>query len=1095
MSQSRERLHESLSRIGTEMTISDWVYRYTGLNLPHFIHDLLIKDLHSSFQNSPASRSNQEPSPSSPVQPEKGDNSKLHRLLSSLGLLHQQFEGYQHCLKTQFQMFQTDYEIDTIAFSEYEDRWLAYEVGALREVVAYLCGSPGNLGTLQKFVQQKPEGLHLKGLWANVLRTFGLVDPELPDRLGDLLTKPAPPKIRKSKEPLSPLSLGFIHSMSTWVSRLSGEAGVEKINEQMTRWCSAFLDEGLSSWSMPGREKGFYRAWRNLAARDYSGWFLGITDISSNIQLLPDQPEDAIAASLNRMGIPRDQWEEYLTRHLAHLPGWVGFIRWRSNEPEYPWQKHHPINPVKYLAVRLFYEVEFVNMVCQREWGIEGSLPALERYFQHHWRALQVSLGQVDSHANENLEHVCRDAWRLFELAQFLELFPEDIQGLSGADIQMLLEWLNHFPYDRHGLVWQEAYEEHYRQHLLSKLSPSQSSAQINESSSSPDGERPQAQAVFCIDVRSEPLRRHLEAQGHYDTIGFAGFFAIPICYRSMESEEDQLLCPVLLKPQNVVRESPRSGNSETLQQFDLGLKWNHLGHHLFHDLKSHPIASLMLIDILGGLYAITLVGKTIFPTLYQRLTNLVKQWLRPPVPSRIPMEKFSEKQAEDRLAQEERKRIKQFLNHSPAWRHLAHGLPHETVEALRQATIAPTPRVRHEAAAVLSLPLGNNLVLSTDQFKALVKDLREELGLNADARLAQLDWFSSHGFTSTEQAFNVERSLKVMGLTRNFARLVLVCGHGSTTENNPYASGYDCGACGGNHGGPNARVLATMANKPEVREELKNRGIEIPNDTWFLPGEHNTTTDQVYLFDLQDVPETHKPDLARLIADLDKAGLALAQERCRRLPGDPHHLPPSSARAHTAKRSLDWSQVRPEWGLSSNAAFIIAQRSLTKGINLEGRTFLHNYHAEQDESGMILETIMTAPMVVAEWINLQYYFSAVDPWVYGSGSKVLHNVVSGIGVMLGSQSDFQTGLPLQTVRDGTKLFHEPLRLLVIIQAPMNRISDIIHRQTILQYFFNNQWIHLVALDPLTGKFHQYNPGGTWQVFVFHPDERLGVPI
>ena len=1072
--QAQKRLQESLFQIGSQLTISEWVYQYTGLNLPGFIHDLLYKEIKS------------------PSRPETDNTSKFHHLLSSLGLLPPQFDGYRHCLTNQFQIFQADYQIDSLAFSEYQDRWLSYERAALPNVVSYLCGSPGNLKTLQKYAQQHPGRLHLKCLWAHVLRTFGLVDPELPEQLGDLLTKPASSKIGTGKEPPSPLSLGFIHSMSFWVSRLSNEDVVEQINEQMIRWCGAFLDEGLSSWSMPEREKGFYRAWRELATRDYSGWFLGNPEIYRRIQSLPDQPEDALATSLNRMGIPKDQWEEYFTRHFAHLPGWVGIIRWRSNEPEYPWQKHHPIDPVEYLTVRLFYEAEFVARVCQREWGIEGSLPALEGYFQFYSRALQVSLGQVDPHANENLDQVCRNAWRLFELAQFLELYPEDIQQLSGADIQMLFEWLDGFPEDRQGLIWQEAYEEHYRQLLISQLSSSQNSTQIESGTLSPEAERPQAQTVFCIDVRSEPFRRHLEAQGHYDTIGFAGFFAIPICYRPMGSEEDQLLCPVLIKPKNVVRESPRKGNIETLRQFDRGLKWNHLGHHLFHDLKSHPIASLMLIDVLGGLYALTLLGKTTVPALYRRLTDRVKQWLSPPVPSRIPVEKLSEKEADSRQAKEERKQLNHFLTHSPAWRHLAHEWTPETIEALRQAAITPTPRGKPEAAEVLHSSLGNNLGISGEQVKVLLKDIREELGLTAEARLAQLDWVSTQGFTPTEQIFNVERSLRVMSLTRNFARLVLLCGHGSTTENNPYASGYDCGACGGNHGGPNARVLAAMANKPEVREELKNRGIEIPHDTWFLPGEHNTTIDQVALFDLDEVPETHKPDVIRLTADLDRAGLALAQERCRRLPGAPQDLPPFSSRAHTAQRSVDWSQVRPEWGLSRNAAFIIAKRSLTKGINLEGRTFLHNYNAEDDESGKVLEIIMTAPLVVAEWINLQYYFSAVDPWVYGSGSKVLHNLVSGIGVMLGAHSDFQTGLPLQTVRDGANLFHEPLRLLVIIQAPMNRISDIIQRHTILQYFFNNQWIHLVALDPATGKFHQYCPGGTWQDFLFHPHERLG---
>ena len=1094
ISQSRDRLQESLNRIGTEMTISEWVYRYTGLNLPHFIHDLLKQEQPVSSANGRSTSVGTDETMSHSESQDVQDTTKIHKRLTNLGLEPQQFEGYQECLKKQFQEFQSQVEGKSVDFSDYRNMWLAYEEGALQDVVAYLCGKAGNLVTLQNSVRDTPEHLHLKGLWVTVLRIFGLVDPDLPDRLGDLLTQPASPKIRTSKEPPDPLSLGFIHSMATWVSRLSGEEVVEKINEEMIRWCSAFVDEGQSSWSMPGREQGFYLAWRNLAALDSIGQFLGVFQTSQSILSLPDQPEDAIVYSLNRMGIPKDQWEEYLTRHLAHLPGWVGYIRWRSNEPEYSWQKRQPINPVEYLAVRLFYEAEFVKTVCQREWDIEGTLPALESYFQQHWRSRQASLGQSHSPTHENLEKVCHEAWRLFELAQFLELFPEDLQALSGTSVEMLFEWLNQFPDDRQGLIWQEAYEEHFRIRLLSKLRPDRSPNPNTPSPSSPKNERPQAQAVFCIDVRSEPLRRHLESQGNFDTIGFAGFFGIPICYRPMESDEDQLLCPVLLKPKNTVREGPRNETRETTQKFDVGLKWNHFGHHLFHDLKSHPIASFMLIDILGALYAITLVGKTLLPTWFRGFTDWVKRQIRPSVPSRIPVENLSQEEAEERLAYQERIKLKQFLNRSPAWNQLGPKLSDKILESIRQAGLAFTPGKHVNPGAGVLPSLEKELALSSEQYEILVQNVHEELKLKGDSRDAQLDWFSIQGFTPAEQAFNIERCLKVMSLIENFARLVLVCGHGSTTENNPYAAGYDCGACGGNHGGPNARVLAAMANKPEVRAELKNRGIHIPEDTWFLPGEHNTTIDHITFFDLEDLPETHKPDVARLQADLKNAGIGLAEERCRRLPGTPSNLPASSAKAHTATRSVDWSQVRPEWGLASNAAFIIAKRSISKGVNLEGRTFLHNYHAEQDEDGKVLETIMTAPMVVAEWINLQYYFSTVDPWVYGSGSKVLHNVVSGVGVMSGSHSDFQSGLPLQTVRDGNKLFHEPLRLLVIIQAPISRIMEIVERHTILQYFFNNQWIHLVALDPTTAEFRQYIPGGTWNTVELPDPSAVGDP-
>ena len=339
-----------------------------------------------------------------------------------------------------------------------------------------------------------------------------------------------------------------------------------------------------------------------------------------------------------------------------------------------------------------------------------------------------------------------------------------------------------------------------------------------------------------------------------------------------------------------------------------------------------------------------------------------------------------------------------------------------------------------------------------------------------------------AQGFSLAERATFIETGLRVMGLTLNYSRLVVLCGHGSQTDNNPYFAALDCGACGGNHGDANARVFAAMANEPEVRRILNENGLPVPEDTWFLPAKHNTTTDRVTFYDLDDLPDSHREDLQVLSRDLEQAGMTQALERCQRIPSAPDNISPQRAFVHVEERSRDWANPRPEWGLAGNAAFLIGRRRLTKGLDLGGRVFLHSYDPIADAEGSNLERIMTAPLIVGEWINTGYYFSSVDPWHYGSGSKVIHNVVSGVGVMLGSQSDLQIGFPLQTVNDGDVHYHEPMRLLGMIEAPPSRISSIIQKHAILQQLFHNQWLNLVALDPYTFEFHRYHPDATWEL-------------
>ena len=824
-----------------------------------------------------------------------------------------------------------------------------------------------NASALSKSRSGASTDVDLGELWRSALLALDLVDPRSSDHDGESAT------VGNGRP-----ELPFRRALSDWIDELTGSSVVATIDEHIIKWVSSFVDEGMAGWKMPDKRLGFYAAWRELAAYDASGAFLGIDRFAEKVAALPDEPEAAIRQSLDALQIPEPRWTDYLTRVLAQLSGWTGYVRWRGLNPDDLTQKECPIDIVHYLGVRLFYEAELVNVTARREWGIDGTVPAITQYLENH--------GVADSATvSRNKRLVCRDAWRVFHLAQFLALPADAVRAITKEDATMLLDWLDVFPAERHAPVWLEAYEDSYREDILSKIAAHRGS--VPET-----GERPLAQVAFCIDVRSESFRRNFEKVGSFETFGYAGFFGIPISHRGFDTDESFALCPVLLSPSNALFELPRSGQQEALLGYASGSRWKKFGEHLFHDLKHNPIASFLLVDVLGFFFSAGLVGKTMIRRPYEAFVRATDRWFVRPV---------------------------------------------ETEIKVGTDTGEP-PKVAGQPTEM------------------------------------------TRGFTIEQQATFVENGLRTIGLTDNFGRFVVLCGHGGSSDNNPYYAALDCGACGGRPGDPNARAFAAMGNKPEVRKELMNRGLEIPADTWFLPGKHDTNSDRVDLYDLVDVPANHQDDLTALRQGFEEGGAQQSLERCGRLPGAPQGITAQQAYSHVEARSFDWANPRPEWGLSGNAAFIIGRRTLTKGLDLGGRTFLHSYDYRSDPEGAILEKIMTAPLVVGEWINMEHYFSATDPWKYGSGSKVIHNVVAGIGLMYGAQSDLATGLPLQTVNNGEIHKHEPMRLLTIIEADPNIIGAIIGRHEVLQQFFHNEWVNLVALEPQSFVFHRYYKDATW---------------
>jgi len=868
-------------------------------------------------------------------------------------------------------------------------------------------------------------------------------------------------------------TLEKIEAVAAWCDRVLGTEIGETINRELVKWCEAFLDEGHAAWPMPAREKGFYGAWRFLAGQEWSP--CGIRNHRQKLARLPANPEASLIESLTAIGINRENWQEYLSLHLAALSGWAGFIKWRADQNEYEWQLAYPIDLAQYLAVRLWYERELVQQACRGRLGIDGNVAAISAEMRQRkdLAAIGGSKRAVDR------AHIAA-AWKLVALAQALQIDPAPLVKTASVNLFTIIQWLEHFPESEHGPIWLKAFEAGYREELLSKLELNLSSTEPPtcedvEEPREPNGDaagpvRPQAQAVFCIDVRSEPFRRHLEAAGDYETYGFAGFFAVFIRHQALGSHHETDQFPVIMKSKNLVREIPRSYHGGHLFRHRHREKLLETGHTLLYDLKENVVTPYVMVESLGWFYSLPLLGRTVSPQWYRTALEWVRRKLVPPIATTLTVEKLAREEVVEMIAAEQRAVTRRALQEKFGDRNL--NLSLERMEFLRRRALdefvgEPSPRARATA-------------LTPEEETTFIEDLRQHYGINHGAFFARMERITRTGFTLSEQIFTVETVLRVMGLTRNFARLVLFCGHGSSSENNPFEAALDCGACGGNSGKPNARVLAIMANRPLVREQLAKNGIDIPQDTYFIAGQHNTSTDEVELFDLEDLPPTHRKDLLQLAHDLERAGARTSEERYARFPEGKALRRASRAKREIRRRSADWSQVRPEWGLSGNAAFIIGRRALTRGIHLAGRVFLHSYDYREDPDGKLLEVVMSGPQVVGQWINMEHYFSTVDQDVYGSGSKIYHNVVGRFGIMSGPQSDLRTGLASQTVMNGSRPYHEAMRLLTLIEAPRETIEKIVRNQRHLQELYNNEWVSLIAIEPEERMCYRYVPKIGW---------------
>ena len=673
--------------------------------------------------------------------------------------------------------------------------------------------------------------------------------------------------------------------------------------EEIAKWCAAYFDEGQASWRMPQRDLPPYAAWRRWARYDLGAEAMGVSGFRETMLTLPEDPIETIQTIVEKLWIPTRAVEDYLHRTLLDIGGWAAYARYLVWNSELYGEKNDTL--VELLAIRVAY------------------------------------------------------GYGLFKARTDIAFHAAWAKAMTEAASTPFDNRLNDDPDLTVDLILHEAYEIAFQRKFFARISsrvinPSQPVANF----------RPAVQAAFCIDVRSEILRRALETVWpEVQTVGFAGFFGFPIEFVPIGQTRGGAQCPVLLRPAFTVCEAV-AGASEEEEANILDLRLlRRRAVKAWKAFKLSAVSSFAFVETVGLTYAFKIVSDSLGLT-------------RP----------------------------------------------------------APDPI-----------------------FDGLDADIIHRIGPQLEPRQTG---DRQTGMTPEQRLVMAEAVLKAMSMTTVSARIVLLAGHGSTTVNNPHASGLDCGACGGHTGEANARLAAAVMNDPGVRIGLRNKNINIPDDTWFMAGLHDTTTDDVKIFDEAMAPETHRVDIEVLKTRLANAAELARLERATLLGLEKG---PDTRRKIIA-RSRDWSQVRPEWGLAGNAAFIAAPRPRTAGIDLGGRVFLHSYEHDQDDGEKVLELIMTAPMVVASWINLQYFASTTNNRVFGSGNKTLHNVVGLIGVLEGNGGDLRTGLPLQSVHNGQRFVHEPLRLNVIIAAPEASMDKILNKHQNVRDLVDNGWLHLHAL-------------------------------
>jgi uncharacterized protein YbcC (UPF0753/DUF2309 family) len=819
----------------------------------------------------------------------------------------------------------------------------------------------------------------------------------------------------------------FYHDRENWLKKLTQHMTLYEVNDIMfdhndkeviekniIEFIARFLDEEQTTITMTNRELGMFETFKLYENFDYSG-----------------SSEKFVKEALEKLKV-RDE-ETYLLTHMLKLRGWSRFIKYRSEDPDYFSQQQYPSSLMDYLAIRLYFETAYIK--CRKINNFEildayakGNAETVILKILSHRGELPgkyIDAMQEEESHEEILENYIQDELYLDAKQVHLSAAKLGNTDISLVELAKIMEILR----EDEGYIWLKSHEDTYIHSFIEEVKLTREEPE----------EKPAASATFCLDGRSGIIRKAFESTGSYKTYGAGGFLGLPISFVEFDKAHELFLCPAIVKPGNVVFELPK----ESYADYNSKKGMNKTTKKVLSDLKNNPYTPYIMVEAIGWLFGINLFGKTFSP----RKTNKLFSNFKAKKPSTTyTLDKLSEEEIEMYVTKLHIHIISEVVvnNSSKAY-------SKEEVKNIRE-----------------HLVFGKTL--ETEITQGLLEKLKSDYKVTAEDYEFQKQKLRMVGFTLEEKVKYLYNYLTMIGQVDNFPQFVILSGHSGVSDNNPFEAALDCGACGGNSSLPNNRAICMIANSKDVREAIAQKGIVIPDEVKFIPSMHFTTTDKMEFYDTDILTQEEMQKFDVVVKDFEKASVIARDDRIGLLPY-----------THTQEdimvKSMDWSEIRPEWGLAKNMGVYAGPRGSIKHMSFGNRLFMHSYDASIDnENSDILTRIFDGPLIVGEMINLEYYFSTVDNAIYGAGSKVYHNIVSKVGVYSGNYSDLKVGLPTQSVHLEGEAFHEPLRLLSYVEAPLETVGKAVEN-SIAQEFILNEWIRPVIIDKKAGKIYSYEYG------------------